>query len=169
MAGLEWYLEGIKLADDCVISHIKCWLKKNGYSKNKSFYLKKLIESLVKIEIQNNSYDKSQHYINVTIYFDQKTIELFQLKNDVGVWVRLESLNADRKIEYLNALNAKSEISDKNRFQLIDSLFDSELLFLLDHWSTFKGAEVHFRGGYLKHQAVSQELKIRWSHVTSEN
>jgi hypothetical protein len=65
----------------------KCLLEQ-GFMKKKKFFVKDLNEGSAIVEIQNNSFGKSQHFLNLTINLYPEIANKYQLKDSFLVWAR---------------------------------------------------------------------------------
>lgn len=132
------------MADDIVVSYIKKILKENGFSKKGKIFTKKLKESEVEIEIQNNSFGKHQHYINVTINFDEQVMIRENMDDRFGVWFRAESMDFKEKLNHLTALDSEFVMDNADRFLIIDKILNKDAGNIIFSWNTFEGAKKLF-------------------------
>lgn len=161
--GTIFDLGEVLMADDVVVTHIKQHLLRSGFTKKKSVFCKRLAESVAEIQIQNCSYDKRQHFINVTIKFDDEVRDRESFDDPFGIFYRAESLNQAAKHERIRALDAGVDMDETVRQEALDAILRIDLEAFLDAWATFAGARAMFETGVLEFAAVNHQLKARWS------
>jgi len=153
------------MADDIVQSIVKKSLVECGFHKTERMkFSMDLFETVVTIELQNNSFNKLQHFLNLTVEFSDSAMRSYELNEIFALWTRVESLVPLRRPKYQGALDASNNLSLDERSDLLRELFFSELKYFLKKFSTYTGIESLYKEGGLGLASVAVQLKRRWDH-----
>ncbi len=147
---------------DSVLTYVSNSLINQGFTKVKKSYHKDLGECKATIEFQNNSFEKAQHFLNLTIDFHPDIAKRNEIADNFAAWARIESLDSSMYLQNLEALNASSNLLSDIRNQRLEKIISTDLINFLKNWTTFDNARLAYKATEHKHAPINHELKLRW-------
>jgi hypothetical protein len=150
------------MASDYVRSFVADCLVNQGFKKVKKAFVKNLGDCKATIEFHNNSFEKAQNFIELTLEFHSEVATSQGLTDCFATWCRVESLDPKMKLQNLEALNENSVLSQENRNQILEKIIETDLSGFIQPWSNFVTAESAYKAAKDKHAPINAQLKIRW-------
>lgn len=142
-----------------MIDLARCELVLLGFKrKAKNHFVKASEDVFFDVEIQNNSFNRLAHFINVEVSLKDELWKSLGLPNGFAIWVRAESINQEKKTGYQACLDASLDMEYDHRSRCLQELFRVDLAQFLKNVSTLEEMLDLLRTGWGDHANVNQRL-----------
>jgi hypothetical protein len=144
-----------------VEGYLTTLLKERGFHKRRLKFTKAVHEADLEVEIQRSTWGKETHFLNFALVYRPDACQLAHVRTGIGIWGRVESLDASREQRYLEALDDRSSLSPHERQQRLLTLIDELFLPLVDSVQTIEGAKAARRRGELA-EVHAPQAETKW-------
>jgi hypothetical protein len=110
-----------------------------GFKKRRLTFNRALEQADLLVEIQRSTWSKQQHFLNFALTYRPDACRLARARTGIGVWGRVESLDPERKQEFLDALHDGVEMTAEQRYARLRELIDGLFLPLIAKIETIGG------------------------------